>query len=121
MAWPCQPKRVRVCPWLCPSGSYSALMWVAGDDQHPNPPRSGAGYFATTHWSVVLAAGDSASPQAGEALEKLCRTYWYPLYAYARREGPSPEDAQRLTQGFFARFLKKDYLAQVKREKGRFR
>jgi RNA polymerase sigma-70 factor (ECF subfamily) len=77
--------------------------------------------FNTTHWSVVLVAGDSASSRAAEALEELCRTYWYPLFAYVRREGYSPEDAQDLTQGFFACFLEKDYLAQVAREKGKFR
>jgi RNA polymerase sigma-70 factor (ECF subfamily) len=77
--------------------------------------------FTTTHWSVVLSAGDPESPQAADALERLCRTYWYPLYAYVRRDGSSPEDAQDLTQAFFARFLEKDYLADVRREKGRFR
>ena len=94
---------------------------MAGDEQHPHPPSTGAKYFATTHWSVVLAAAHSSSPASQPALEKLCRAYWYPLYAYVRREGYSAQDAQDLTQGFFARFLEKDYLAQVKREKGRFR
>src|SRR5439155_21609356 len=84
-------------------------------------PRAAERGFTTTHWSVVLAAGRSVSPQASEALEKLCRTYWYPLYAYARREGHTVHDAQDLTQEFFARFLAKDYLNQVEREKGRFR
>lgn len=77
--------------------------------------------FATTHWSVVLAAGGSASPQAGEALEKLCHTYWYPLYAYVRRQGHSPEDAQDLTQEFFARLLEKQFFRQARPERGRFR
>lgn len=77
--------------------------------------------FRTTHWSVVLTAGDAASPQSADALEKLCRAYWFPLYAYVRRCGHGPEDAQDLTQAFFARFLEKHYLAQVNREKGRFR
>ena len=63
------------------------------------PPDS---QFATTHWSVVLAAGRQELPQAAGALETLCRAYWYPLYAYARRQGNSPEDAQDLTQDFFA-------------------
>jgi RNA polymerase sigma-70 factor (ECF subfamily) len=61
------------------------------------------------------------SPDAMEALEKLCRAYWYPLYAYARRNGSTPHDAQDLTQGFFSQLLEKNYLAQVGREKGRFR
>ena len=79
------------------------------------------GVFATTHWSVVLAASPCDSPQAREALEKLCRTYWYPLYAYVRREGHSPDDAQDLTQEFFARLLARDSLAQVGPQKGKFR
>jgi RNA polymerase sigma factor (sigma-70 family) len=83
------------------------------------PPQAQS--FATTHWSVVLAAGDSALPRAAEALEQLCRTYWYPLYAYVRRKGHNPEDAQDLTQGFFARFLEKNYVTRAARERGRFR
>ncbi len=82
---------------------------------------STAAIFATTHWSVVLAAGQSTDAQASEALEQLCRTYWYPLYAFVRRQGRSPEDAQDLTQGFFAHLLRKDFLSGVGPEKGRFR
>jgi RNA polymerase sigma-70 factor (ECF subfamily) len=70
---------------------------------------------------VVLAAKAGDSPQATQALEKLCRTYWYSLYAYVRRKGHSPEDAQDLTQGFFARLLEKDYLKLADRERGKFR
>ncbi len=77
--------------------------------------------FATTHWSVVLAARQPGAPGAATALEQLCRTYWYPLYAYVRRRGFSPEDAQDLTQGFFAHLLSKDFLSGVGPEKGRFR
>jgi RNA polymerase sigma factor (sigma-70 family) len=77
--------------------------------------------FATTHWSVVLAAADEEAPGTAAALESLCRTYWYPLYAYVRREGNGPEDAQDLTQEFFARLLERNSLAQVARAKGRFR
>ena len=77
--------------------------------------------FATTHWSVVLATADQDSPQAAAALEQLCRTYWYPLYAYVRRRGCSHEDAQDLIQGFFAHLLRKDFLRGVGPEKGRFR
>ncbi len=83
----------------------------------PNRP----GRFATTRWTVVLAAGRSTSPQAERALEELCRAYWYPLYAYVRRRGHNREDAEDLTQGFFARLLEKDYLQAAAREKGRFR
>jgi len=64
------------------------------------PSAKGPGLFATTHWSVVLAAGQSESPQAAQALETLCSTYWYPLYAYVRRRGHRHEDAQDLTQAF---------------------
>jgi len=81
----------------------------------------GPGDFTTTHWSVVLAAGDAASPQAQAALERLCQTYWYPLYAYVRRRGYSPEDAQDLTQEFFARLLAKQWLSMADPERGRFR
>src|SRR6266699_5846998 len=77
--------------------------------------------FTTTHWSVVLMAGQADSPQANEALEKLCRTYWYPLYVYVRRQGNSPEDAQDLTQAFFSRLLEKNYLAKADRDRGKFR
>jgi RNA polymerase sigma-70 factor (ECF subfamily) len=77
--------------------------------------------FATTHWSVVMTAKDKCSPQSAQALETLCRTYWYPLYAHVRRLGHSPHDAEDLTQEFFARLLQKDYLHAVAREKGRFR
>ena len=81
----------------------------------------GAAAFATTHWSVVLAAGHQESPQAAEALEKLCRSYWYPLYACVRREGFGPEDAQDFTQEFFARLLAKDYVARADPQRGKFR
>jgi DNA-directed RNA polymerase specialized sigma24 family protein len=69
----------------------------------------------------VLAAGDSASPGSREALEELCHTYWYPLYAFVRCKGHSPDDAKDLTQAFFERFLEKHYLKAVLAEKGRFR
>src|SRR5437763_16233811 len=81
---------------------------------------SGGGAFLTTHWSVVLAA-QGRSPAAQEALEKLCRTYWWPLYGFVRRSGYSPEEAQDLTQGFFALLLERRDLDVVRREKGRLR
>src|SRR5512135_1454060 len=77
--------------------------------------------FVTTHWSVVLAAGRSDTTRAGAALEKLCRAYWFPLYAYVRRRGYSVEDAQDLTQEFFARVLERHWLARADQAKGRFR
>jgi len=85
------------------------------------PSESSAAWFRTTHWSVVLAAGATPSPSAAEALEHLCRSYWYPLYSFVRRKGYSPADAEDLTQGFFACFLEKRYLDDVAREKGKFR
>jgi len=80
-----------------------------------------AGGFPLTHWSVVLAARGGDDTRATTALETLCRAYWYPLYAFVRRQGYGPEDAQDLTQGFFARFLEKHYLDEVDPGKGRFR
>lgn len=77
--------------------------------------------FATTRWTVVLAAGGRGTPQADVALEELCRTYWYPLYVYVRRHGHSREDAQDLTQAFFARLLEKNYLEGVTSDRGKFR
>jgi len=77
--------------------------------------------FATTHWSVVLTAARSDTTRAQAALEHLCRTYWYPLYAYARRRGHAPPDAQDLTQEFFARLLAGNWLAAADRRRGRFR
>ncbi len=79
------------------------------------------GWFTTTHWSVVLAAREEDSPKAAEALEKLCRTYWPPLYAYIRRDGYGVEDAQDLTQGFFARLLDKNHLGHLRDQRGKFR
>ena len=80
-----------------------------------------AGNFTPTHWSVVVAARGSDTTHARAALEKLCRTYWPPIYAFVRRQGHSPHDAQDLTQEFFARLLEKNYLVEVDRSKGRFR
>jgi RNA polymerase sigma-70 factor (ECF subfamily) len=77
--------------------------------------------FATTHWTVVLAAGRRHTPQSDGALEELCRTYWFPLYAYVRRRGHNKEDAEDSVQAFFARFLEKNYLAGLSAERGRFR
>jgi RNA polymerase sigma-70 factor (ECF subfamily) len=77
--------------------------------------------FAITRWSVVAAAGRNDTTQARSALEQLCRIYWYPLYAYVRRRGHSPEDAQDLTQEFFARLLENNWVARADRQRGRFR
>jgi RNA polymerase sigma factor (sigma-70 family) len=83
------------------------------------PPRSPV--FVTTHWSLVLTAGDANTTVAQDALAKLCQTYWYPLYAYVRRRNFSPPDAEDLTQEFFARFLEHHWVGDADREKGRFR
>lgn len=77
--------------------------------------------FASTHWSIVLDAGRDSSPTSLKALAQLCDTYWYPLYAFVRRQGHAAADAQDLTQGFFLRLLDKRDFASVDREKGRFR
>src|SRR5262245_51447744 len=79
-----------------------------------------AAAFTTTHWSVVLTAQER-SPAANEALEKLCRTYWWPLYGFVRRNGYTPEEAQDLTQGFFALLLERRDFDAVRQEKGRLR
>jgi RNA polymerase sigma-70 factor (ECF subfamily) len=94
---------------------------MASSSDGAEPSSTPPGLFATTHWSVIWAAGEGESAQATEALEKLCRTYWYPLYAFVRRRGCPPQDAQDLTQGFFAALLAGRYLAQANRERGRFR
>jgi RNA polymerase sigma factor (sigma-70 family) len=77
--------------------------------------------FATTHWSVVRRAGVNGTPESREALETLCRTYWYPLYVYIRRRDHSSEDAQDLTQQFFALLLKHDYFRLADPKRGRLR
>jgi len=77
--------------------------------------------FVTTRWTMVLRAARADTTRARAALEDLCQAYWYPLYAYARRRGYSPHDAEDLTQGFFARILKLNSLAEVGRERGKFR
>ncbi len=88
---------------------------ASGENAH-----AGSAAFVTTHWSVVLAAQGS-SPAAEEALEKLCRSYWRPLYGFVRRQGCNPEEAQDLTQGFFALLLERRDFESVRREKGRLR
>jgi RNA polymerase sigma-70 factor (ECF subfamily) len=85
------------------------------------PGAVGQPLFATTHWNVVLAAANEDAPEAGAALERLCRTYWYALYAYVRHRGHSPEDSQDLTQEFFHRLVRMNFLAQVDSRKGKFR
>ncbi len=90
-------------------------------DQSDIPPHCGKRHFATTRWSIVLAAGRDNSPEAKTALVTLCETYWFPLYAFVRRQGYDAQDAQDLTQGFFTRLLEKKDLRDVQRERGKFR
>ncbi len=82
---------------------------------------AGAGAFATTHWSVVVAAGDSTSERCRTALTRLCEIYWYPLYVFLRRKGLAPEEAQDLTQAFLADFLARNQFGKADRSVGRFR
>ncbi|MBC8872958.1 MAG: sigma-70 family RNA polymerase sigma factor [Planctomycetes bacterium] len=84
---------------------------------------SGPQEFATTHWSLVVAAkpGEASQTDARKALEELCRAYWYPLYAFVRNRGYSSNDAQDLTQSFFARIIETDGFASADPERGRFR
>jgi RNA polymerase sigma-70 factor (ECF subfamily) len=89
---------------------------LSGHDADLRPTR-----FHSTRWGDVLAARDGTDPQAREALSELCRTYWYPLYAFARRKGHSPDQAEDLTQGFLADALARDFLRDVDPARGRFR
>ena len=82
---------------------------------------AGGGHFATTHWSVVLAAGEASAPQAREALEELCATYWYPIYSFLRRQNRTHHDAQDLTQSFLTHLLEKNRLQSVDARQGKFR
>jgi RNA polymerase sigma factor (sigma-70 family) len=102
---------------------YEQESRAARGDSSILPPanRNHAVAFATTQWSIVLAAQEGVSPAAQEALEKLCRNYWWPLYGFVRRQGYDPEEAQDFTQGFFASVLERRDLDTVRREKGRLR
>ncbi len=90
-------------------------------DVQRSPDPSQAQQFATTRWSIVLAAGDAARLESKEALELLCKAYWLPVYSYIRRSRKSAQEAQDLTQGFFAHLLEKDAIAKAHPERGRFR
>ncbi len=92
----------------------TSLTAIGGNAHH------GPAAFTTTHWSVVLEA-QGESPAAREALEKLCRTYWRPIYAFLRRQGVGPEEAEDITQGFLAQLLERRKFGAVRKEKGRLR
>ena len=106
-------------------------MLPAPTPEMPDPdssaplPADGSGArsarFATTRWSMVVAAGRGEGGSGRESLARLCQAYWFPLYAYARRRGHSPEDSQDLTQAFFTRLMEKNWVAGADRSKGRFR
>jgi RNA polymerase sigma-70 factor (ECF subfamily) len=86
---------------------------MSPSDENALPSAAPADQFLTTHWSLVAVAQEGDSPAAREALAELCRAYWYPLYAFIRRQGYRADQAQDLTQEFFARLLEKDYLRAV--------
>lgn len=92
----------------------TATTATGASEQH------GGAAFVTTHWSMVLEA-QGESPAAQEALEKLCRTYWRPIFAFLRRQGFAPTEAEDITQGFFAELLERRSLSAVRKEKGRLR
>jgi RNA polymerase sigma factor (sigma-70 family) len=94
---------------------------MTGRESKDLPGAVGQPLFATTHWSVVLAAASVEAPKAAEALEHLCSAYWYPLYAFVRRRGYGHEDAQDFTQGFLEQFLQRNSLTRADPSKGRFR
>ncbi len=90
-------------------------------DRFDKTPPSGRNRFATTHWSVVVTAGLGASQESREALGSLCENYWYPLYAYVRRRGHQPAEAQDLTQGFLTQLIEKGSIQAADETRGRFR
>ncbi len=98
----------------------SYLRSVRTENSDSGPGEHGGG-FATTLWSIVVAAGHGSTSDAQPALEQLCRTYWFPLYAHVRRRGYSREDAEDLTQAFFARLLTHESLSMADPSRGRFR
>ncbi len=116
MVWPATTQPI----WRATWARFVHNSFVRTEDTNSEAQAHGA-VFATTHWSVVLAAGQMDTPQSAAALEQLCRSYWYPAYAYVRRRGYSLEDAQDLTQGYFARLLAGHSLAGVHPDRGRFR
>ena len=118
------PDAILILGWL-----FTWIATVSADDSGasgsgigPTGPRreGGAAVFATTHWSVVLEA-QGESPAAHDALEELCRTYWRPVYAFLRRQGVGPEEAEDITQGFFAQLLERRKFSSLRKEKGRLR
>jgi DNA-directed RNA polymerase specialized sigma24 family protein len=102
-------------------GLRPTLSHIMGRESTDAPGAVDGPLFATTHWSVVLAAANQESPEAAAALERLCRTYWYPLYVFIRRQGYGVADAQDLTQAFFTHILSRRFFQRASRDKGKFR
>ncbi len=122
--WLPREERDRVeCPYFGAGGpgNHLALPITMTQETEWSARPDPVAAFATTHWSVVLDAGETGSPRANEAIARLCKVYWYPLYAYVRRQGYKPEQAQDLTQEFFARLLARNYFRALDRQKGKFR
>ncbi len=112
-------------PWSVDVDSVFSQNEGMGTSNDQSQSASGSDRFRTTSWSMVLAARDKPvgtdSTDWHESLESLCGTYWYPLYAFLRRKGYSPDDSQDLTQDFFATLIEKDFLKAIDPERGRFR
>jgi len=106
---------------LARSGGHQTTVAMSLSDDRPGSESGAGAQFAATSWTDVLAAQRSGSPEAERALERLCVTYWYPLYAYIRRRGYDPEQASDLTQEFFYRLIRENYLGAVDRRRGKFR
>ncbi len=94
---------------------------MSDNPRNPEEATQQEHWFGSTHWSAVLAAGQPGSPRAAAAMEELCRSYWYPLYAYVRRRGYRVEEAQDLTQSFFAGMIENRWLKSADPQRGRFR
>ena len=102
-------------------GCHASETWIMSKRTLSDSSATASGSFPHTHWSVIWAARDGDSTEAAEALNKLCRAYWRPLFCYARRRGYDFEQARDLTQGFFARLLEKEQLRHVTHQEGKFR
>lgn len=100
---------------------HALSLGMSNPDPDSQSPQDLAREFNTTHWSVIVRAGGATSVETDGALEELCRAYWYPLYAYVRRQGRDAGDAQDLTQDFFARLLERKSFRLADRTRGRFR
>src|SRR5436305_1702423 len=95
---------------------------MSAKDENPSSPQNTQARFGLTHWTLIIkAGGSSSSPEARDSLNQLCQNYWYPIYAFIRRQEPNSHKAKDLTQSFFVHLLEKDLIKKADREKGRFR